>query len=50
MNVDKLRTRLISQFERIKPYEMSDEYSVDIDNEQDWQVAEQFLKSKRFSA
>ncbi|SHG57777.1 N-acylneuraminate cytidylyltransferase [Chryseolinea serpens] len=46
MNVSALRKGPIGQFERIAPYEMGEEYSVDLDEEKDWQWAEWILKTK----
>lgn len=43
INIKTLRKRSISEFERIKKYPMDRSCSLDIDDEYDWLMAEQFL-------
>ncbi len=45
--VEKLRkANNFSDFDKIKKYEMDEKYSVDIDNQKDWESAENFIQNK----
>lgn len=43
INIDSLYSKPISEFEKVKKYVMSEENSVDVDNEIDIQIIKQFL-------
>jgi N-acylneuraminate cytidylyltransferase len=46
MNLTSLKTKSISEFEKIKAFVMDSKYSVDIDNELDWKIAELILSNE----
>lgn len=47
INTKSLKAKPISDFKRIKKYEMSELNSIDIDNYLDWDVAEMILSKKK---
>lgn len=50
INVLTLRAKHLSEFKKIKKYEMSDEHSIDIDTELDWLMAEFLIKKLNWTA
>lgn len=46
INIDSLKKKSISEFDKIKKYVMSEECSVDLDTPFDWLIAEELLKQK----
>lgn len=48
INTKALKTHSINNFTRIKKYVMENKYSIDLDTELDWKIAEFFLSQNEF--